>query len=43
MWKSEIDVQRRWFCALVTYRSDVHHYVDIMILQERLQNNVQNK
>jgi len=43
MWKSEIVVQRRWLCALVTYRSDVHHYVDIMVLQGRLQCNVQNK
>jgi len=26
---SELDVQRRWSCALVTSRSDVRHYVDM--------------
>jgi len=40
---NEIDVQRRWPCALVTSRSDVRRYVDMRGLQRLLRNNVQNK
>jgi hypothetical protein len=33
LWKSEMDVQGRWLCALETYCSDVQHYVEIKFLQ----------
>ena len=33
LWNSEMDVQRRWLCALVPPCSDVQHYVDIGFLQ----------
>ena len=33
LWNREIDVQRRWLCALVPSCSDVQHYVDIRFLQ----------
>jgi len=32
-----MDVQRRWFCSLVTSRNYVRHYVDIRVLQGLLQ------
>jgi hypothetical protein len=30
---SEMDVQRRWLCALVTSCNDMRHYVDVIFLR----------
>ena len=43
LWSTEMDVQRRWICAVVTSCSYVRHYVSIKFLQWFLSSLVQNK